>query len=73
MSETIERMGRAMADYACVNYQHNQAIYDAYARAAIEAVRKPTKEIKSVVTRSIDYTAGEIWEMMIDAALKETK
>lgn len=48
-----------------------RASYEAQAATAIEAMREPTVEIDNVITASIHYTAAEIWEMFIDAALKE--
>lgn len=84
MSEMIERVAKAMA-WADLNEidraqlkldglsQKNIVIDDhmkSLARAAIEAMREPTKKM-SEATYLRPYDADEIWEFMIDAALKD--
>ena len=66
-NEMIERVGRAMADYACVNYHHNQAVYTAYAVAAIKAMREPTANIIGCMDFVHDSDAIQVWQNVIDS------
>lgn len=89
MSEIIERVARAMADKFEDHFGGEVALSDhlsqKMARAAIEAMREPTEEMKDlgangVPDRPCPYSglpteeahAAEIWGIMIDAALAPT-
>lgn len=65
----IEKVAKeiALADGS----QMTMEIYNHLAKAAIEAMREPTEEMKNVETGSIYYTQVELWHSFIDAALKE--
>lgn len=72
MSEFIERIGNAIhaADKASL-YSSN---YDAMAKASVEAMRKATTEMCRDGADATDgltsFGARNVWEAMIDAALK---
>ncbi|NTF54437.1 hypothetical protein G6L12_05950 [Agrobacterium rhizogenes] len=51
--------------------QPRHELYINMARAAIESMREPTGAMKSA-TYLLGWEADEIWEGMIDAALKES-
>ena len=65
----IDKIARAMAK------QQGEAVfwvsYIEMAKAAIEAMREPTEEMKNIETGSIHYTQVELWNEFINAALKE--
>jgi hypothetical protein len=76
----VDRVARAMADRSKARVAGMYSItalpmdgeedFLALAQAAIEEMRDPTPVMKSA-TYMRDYEALEIWEGMIDAALKE--
>ena len=81
MSEMIERIARALAKEE--GYAYDPLPYNARARAAIEAMREPTEEMKRAGCKepiyqcwgrngefTDDESAGDIFTLMIDAALK---
>ena len=86
MSEIIERVVKAIRK-ADVEIENNRGFsndhYLILAKAAIEAMREPTEEMKRVVRAapqigSPDFDGGDYWDnficdygLMIDAALKE--
>jgi hypothetical protein len=87
MSEMIERVAKAVREYVAEvevksrgeidvdvdGMVHSQMI----ARAAIEAMRDPTEEMKRAgleefpSSLAVKETAAEVWYAMIDAALAE--
>ena len=76
MSEMIERVARAIWEEEFqepVDY-HTQEITRDQARAAIEAMRVPTKEMKEAgINTGVGLgpiTSAAIWQAMIDEALK---
>ncbi len=68
----IEKVARAIRDASDKTGMEYDICEIQLARAAIEAMREPTDEMIHKVP--IGYcTAREVWECMIDAALKEDK
>jgi hypothetical protein len=82
MSEMVERAARAIADRADDSYERSKEFYDAYARAAIEAMREPTSEMLIAGQAGVEVAAVHvpawqrdecfqyIWRNVIDEALK---
>jgi hypothetical protein len=86
MNEMVERVAKAMADAVAMNYDHNEAIFKLYARAAIEAMREPTDAMAEQIglAFAVLVAAGRIssaedlsdsaeklfWQVAIDEALK---
>ncbi len=69
----VEKVARAI----CVSMEAeptNWLIYQDEARAAIEAMRKPSKAVEEAIDKSCNFTHGEgkrLWEAAIDAAVAE--
>jgi hypothetical protein len=88
MSQMVERVAKAIDDILGADHEslslemgtgsltakklRAEAMEDA-ARAAIEAMREPTKAILDIKTMSTSFSNDEIWRDMIDAALKDAK
>jgi hypothetical protein len=76
MSEIVERVARAMLPaFAHIpDPEYRLTIASCWARAAIEAMRKPTPEMNSagnLMDSRIRYVnATDVWHAMIDAALQ---
>lgn len=78
MSEMVERVARAIAGEAFAESHEGDAESEwqkvkHLARAAIEALREPTEEMEWLGDDAHDphvRNASEIWQTMIDAALK---
>lgn len=75
MSEMVGRVARAIEDVRARRRQFgNQGIPDseAFARAAIEAMRVPTEAmvVEVLQTAARDVPAERMWQAMIDEALK---
>lgn len=70
MSEMVERVARAIlkANAECIGLKYTD-LTKAMARAAIEAMRTPTKAQTAAI--ALDINAAEVWRAMIDAALSE--
>ncbi len=81
MTEMIERVAKVMWETSHVGQAWGNcspvqaAIYREDARAAIEAMREPTQEMKLAAYKAWtirvanDADIGKIWQAMIDAAL----
>lgn len=80
MESMIERVAAAVADAAGSDFKTLPSsngpgyglrnMYLNMARAAIKATREPTEAMKGA-TYMRDWEALEIWQAMVDAALKE--
>lgn len=85
MSEMVERVARAIADADMEDYEGREALYNAFARAAIEAMREPTNNMRGIgfdeAYEHIEPSpygpvvhakiGQKVWQAMIDAALRE--
>jgi hypothetical protein len=79
----VERVGKAIADAGTTNeellfygYDQRREMYDALARAAIEAMREPTEAMCDEGAKEHRwgygaYDAEVTWKHMISAALQE--
>ena len=70
MTEMVERVARALAEVDANHEIYHQRPYVEWARAAITAMREPTKEMVRAGFRDWGGTSGT-WQAMIDAALEE--
>lgn len=66
----VEEVARAICAENCEDYEILPGIHKSVARAAIQAMRVPTFEMKNA-TYMRDWEAEEVYQSMIDAALKE--
>lgn len=87
MSEMVERVAPAtfaacngpegFGDHMDPRYEANSELFEAMARAAIEAMRQPTDAMLVAAIADSDeygfgsYEAGSCWRAMIDAALAD--
>lgn len=72
MSEMIKRIAQAILSKVPSGYGMRRDEAEIYARAAIEAMRKPTKEMIEAGDRgAMIRPASDTWTAMIDAALAE--
>ena len=79
MSEMIERVARALATAEGENPNSTWMFYENKSRAAVEAMREPTEEMKAAFDKDVDdwfdhqiHDDHHLYKCMIDAALKET-
>ena len=71
------KIAKSMADAAALNYDHNSAIFDFYAKAALEALKEPTEELIDCGQAALDCVpinrcveqSQQVWQSMIQAAL----
>ena len=71
MSEMVERVARAMAERAGFSWEHcTQEQWKSDARAGIEAMREPTKEMVRAAEANAGAPYTYAYRDMIDAALK---
>ena len=80
MNEMIERVARVLSPQSwqalgtpCdtkAKKKRREVSMD-FARRCIQAMREPIEAIKAVNTDSISYGSEQIWQAMIDAALKD--
>ena len=78
MSEMIERVAKAISDtsdHGCPWDSVNKEQFRKYARAAIEAMRDPTVAMAGVdcpcTLGRVEATIKDVWQQMIDEALKD--
>jgi hypothetical protein len=72
----VEEVARAICAENCEDYDMLPSIHKSVARAAIEALRKPTEAMIEAGNEQERYDEGSAgaelhWQVMIDAALKE--
>lgn len=80
-NEIIERVAQAISKAPGMPYIGVMAPFRAAARCAFEAMREPTEQMRAAglgrardliaAGTSTDYTVGETWQAVIDAALAE--
>jgi len=72
MSEMIERVAKALAISDGAKLDHNPNVYLTLARAAIEAMRRPTESMFEATDHICERTGDEleIYTAFIEAALK---
>lgn len=71
MSEMVERVARAIvSETDGAPFQLSLGVALGVARAAIEAMREPTEEMKAVFCSARPETPKTVWHETIDAALK---
>lgn len=72
MSTMVERVTDAIQDVVYIS-ESGGLNFEEMARAAIESMREPTEEMKSAASRADadGFRAVDVWDSMIDAALKE--
>ena len=73
MNEMVEKVGRALADEARFMYERDPERWNDAARAAMEAMREPTKAMMQAdagtsTTNAEMYRAAQ-WRSMLSAAL----
>jgi hypothetical protein len=75
MNEMVERVARALIA-AGDNQVHtgflSEEQAEVFARSAITAIREPTQDMKDAHPFTFDggYEAAEVWQAMLDAALR---
>jgi hypothetical protein len=73
MSEMVERVAMAICkaareDLRCDGLTDDEG--EIFARAAIEAMREPTRQMEDAADEADERSHAATWEHMIDAALK---
>lgn len=65
----IEQVARAIAEANMEDYEELKELHDALARAAIVAMRNPTREMIGAANRNNHPRDIDTWHTMIDVAL----
>ena len=68
MSEMVERVAKALAGLSDMDSEWQ--LFSDQARAAIEAMREPTKAMVEVGDIELPVSSYVVWQDMIDAALQ---
>lgn len=72
MSEIIERVARAIENVNLLDYNLTKEEINSLAKAAIAAMREPTLFMTDSANGIVStHECKEVWQTMIDAALKE--